>query len=145
MNLRDFFSELKRRNVYKVAVAYAVVAWLFIQIATQVFPFFDISNAAVRFIVVIIVLGFPIALVIAWAFEMTPEGMKRTENISPNERLPQWSKRKFAVFIAGTAAIAASLLIFQLLRPKSAATATKIRSVDTTRSDPRKIDCRPAV
>ena len=126
MNLRDFFSELKRRNVYKVAVAYAVVAWLFIQIATQVFPFFDISNAAVRFIVVIIVLGFPIALVIAWAFEMTPEGMKRTENISPNERLPQWSRRKFAVFIAGTAAIAASLLIFQLLRPKSAATATKI-------------------
>ena len=115
---KNFFAELKRRNVYKVAVAYAVVAWLLIQIATQVFPFFDISNAAVRLVVVIVLLGFPIALVIAWAFEMTPEGMKRTENISPNEPIPQWSRRKFVVFIAGTAAIAGTLLVFQLLRPK---------------------------
>ncbi len=137
MNLRDFFGELKRRNVYKVAVAYAVVAWLFIQIATQVFPYFDISNDAVRLVVVLIMIGFPIALVIAWAFEMTPEGMKRTENISPDERLPQWSRRKFAVFIAGTAAIAASLLIFQLLRPKSATT-TKIPPLTPPAAIPEK-------
>ncbi len=116
MNLRDFFAELKRRNVYKVAVAYAVVGWLLIQVATQVFPFFDISNDAVRLVVVIIIIGFPIALVIAWAFEMTPEGMKRTKNVSPNEKLPQWSRRKFAVFIAVTAGLAASLLVFQLLK-----------------------------
>src|SRR4029077_12948695 len=74
----SFFSELKRRNVYKVAVAYAVVAWLIVQIATQVFPFFEIPNWAVRLTVLLIVVGFPIALVIAWAFESTPEGIKRT-------------------------------------------------------------------
>ncbi len=120
----NFFAELKRRNVYKVAVAYAVVGWLLIQVATEVFPFLDISNAAVWLVVVVVIVGFPIALVIAWAFEMTPEGMKRTQNISPNERLPQWSRRKFALFIAGTAALAASLLAFQLLRPKPAAVET---------------------
>src|SRR5213593_1007213 len=76
---RNFFSELKRRNVYKVAVAYAVVGWLLVQVATQVFPFFEIPNWGVRLIVLAIVIGFPIALVIAWAFEATPEGIKRTE------------------------------------------------------------------
>ena len=78
-----FFAELKRRNVYKVAVAYAVVGWLLVQVATQVFPFFEIPNWAVRLIVLAIVIGFPIALVIAWAFELTPEGIKRTEDIDP--------------------------------------------------------------
>src|SRR5438046_1576001 len=82
MNPRNFFSELKRRNVYKVAIAYGVVAWLLIQIATQVFPFFEIPNWAVRLVVLAIVIGFPIALVIAWAFELTPEGLKRTEDIN---------------------------------------------------------------
>jgi TolB-like protein/tetratricopeptide (TPR) repeat protein len=79
MSNRNFFSELKRRNVYKVAVAYAVVAWLLVQIATQVFPFFEIPNWVVRLTVLAIVVGFPIALIIAWAFELTPEGIKRTE------------------------------------------------------------------
>jgi serine/threonine-protein kinase len=80
VNPRNFFAELKRRNVYKVAVAYAVVAWLLIQVATQVFPFFEIPNWAVRLTVLVIVIGLPIALVIAWAFELTPEGIKRTED-----------------------------------------------------------------
>jgi TolB-like protein/Tfp pilus assembly protein PilF len=75
----SFFAELKRRNVYKVAVGYAVVGWLLIQVATQVFPFFEIPNWGVRLIVLLIVVGFPIALVIAWAFELTPAGIKRTE------------------------------------------------------------------
>jgi TolB-like protein/tetratricopeptide (TPR) repeat protein len=79
VNPKKFFAELKRRNVYKVAVAYGVVAWLLIQIATQVFPFFEIPNWGVRLIVLFIVIGFPIALIIAWAFEATPEGIKRTE------------------------------------------------------------------
>ena len=77
----SFFAELKRRNVYKVAVAYAIVGWLLVQVATQVFPFFEIPNWAVRLIVLAIVIGFPIALVIAWAFELTPEGLKRTEDV----------------------------------------------------------------
>src|SRR5205807_3511318 len=79
MNLEKFFTELRRRNVYKVAAAYAVVAWLLVQVATQVFPFFEIPNWAVRLVVLLIIVGFPIALVIAWAFELTPEGIKRTE------------------------------------------------------------------
>ena len=80
MNSRNFLSELKRRNVYKVAVAYAVVAWLLIQVATQVFPFFEIPNWAVRLVVLAMIAGFPIALIIAWAFEFTPEGIKSTED-----------------------------------------------------------------
>jgi len=76
---KNFFAELKRRNVYKVAIAYGIVGWLVIQVATQVFPFFEIPNWAVRLVVLLIVVGFPIALVIAWAFELTPEGLKRTE------------------------------------------------------------------
>jgi len=79
MNLLNLFGELKRRNVYKVAVAYAVVGWLIAQIATQIFPFLEIPNWVVRLIIVLIAIGFPIALVIAWAFEATPEGIKRTE------------------------------------------------------------------
>jgi len=80
MNPKGFFGELKHRNVYKVAVAYAVVAWLLIQIATQVFPFFEIPHWAVRLVVLAMIAGFPIALIIAWAFELTPEGIKRTED-----------------------------------------------------------------
>jgi serine/threonine-protein kinase len=79
MKSSNFFAELKRRNVYKVAVAYAVVAWLLMQIASQIFPFFEIPNWAVRLVVLFLIIGFPIALIIAWAFEATPEGIKRTE------------------------------------------------------------------
>ncbi len=86
MNAKNFFAELKRRNVYKVAIAYAIVGWLLIQVATQVFPFFEIPNWGVRLIVLFIVIGFPVALVLAWAFELTPEGIKRTESA---EELPK--------------------------------------------------------
>jgi serine/threonine-protein kinase len=79
MNLLSFFAELKRRNVYKVAVAYAVVGWIIAQVATQIFPFLEIPNWIVRLVIVLIAIGFPIALVIAWAFEATPEGIKRTD------------------------------------------------------------------
>ena len=75
----SFFAELKRRNVYKVAVAYCVVGWLLVQVATQVFPFLEIPNWVVRIVIGLVAIGFPISLVIAWAFEMTPEGVKRTE------------------------------------------------------------------
>src|SRR6202171_1956646 len=92
MNERlSFFAELKRRNVYKVAVAYAVVGWLLVQITTQVFPIFEIPNWALRLIVLAIIIGFPIALVIAWAFELTPQGIKRTEVA---DALPAASARK---------------------------------------------------
>jgi TolB-like protein len=125
MNSRNFFSELKRRNVYKVAVAYAVVGWLVIQISSTVLPTFHAPEWVVQTLVVLVMLGFPIALVIAWAFEMTPEGMKRTEEISPDEPLPQWSKRKFAAVFATLALIAAGLLAWQSQRTKILAPVTE--------------------
>jgi TolB-like protein len=79
VNPRKFFAELKRRNVYKVAIAYAVVAWLLMQVASQIFPFFEIPNWAVRLVVLLLIIGFPVALILAWAFELTPEGIKRAE------------------------------------------------------------------
>src|SRR5256714_14432407 len=81
MNPRSFFAELKRRNVYKVAVAYAVVGWLVVQISSTVLPTFHAPEWVVQTLVVVVALGFPIALVIAWAFELTPEGLKRTEDV----------------------------------------------------------------
>src|SRR3982750_1749773 len=109
MNLSSFFAELKRRHVYKVAVGYAVVAWLLIQIATQVFPFFEIPNRAVRLVVLAIVLGFPIALVISWAFELTPEGIKTTEEA---DALPPGKRSRGRAWIV--VVVAAGLLSLAL-------------------------------
>ena len=120
MNARGFFAELKRRNVYKVAVAYAVVGWLVMQIAATVVPALHLPDGITTAVVVLTLLGFPIAVVIAWAFEMTPTGMKRTENVSSDEYIPQWSARKFAALIVTIALLAAGLLVFQMLRNKSA-------------------------
>ncbi len=106
MNPKNFFAELRRRNVYKVAIAYAVVAWLLMQIATQVFPFLEIPNWAIRLVIMLIVIGFPIALVIAWAFELTPEGLKRTEFA---DELPTKAPRNrawiYVVVIAGAISV----------------------------------------
>jgi TolB-like protein len=120
MNARNFFAELKRRHVSRVAIGYAVVAWLFIQIATQVFPFFEIPNFVVRLVVLVTVLGFPIAVIIAWAFEMTPGGLKRANDIAPNEYIPRWSTRKFAALIITVAILAAGVPLVHLLHNKPA-------------------------
>ncbi len=122
MNTRRFFSELKRRNVYKVAVGYAVVGWLVMQVAVTIVPALHLPDSLTTAVVVLTLLGFPFALVIAWAFEMTPDGMKRTENVLPGEHIPQWSRQKFAAFILVVGLVAAGLLFFQLLRPKGAKT-----------------------
>ena len=82
MKLGSFFAELKRRNVYRVAVAYAVVGWLLIQVATQTFPFLEIPNWAIRLVIMLVAIGLPIALVLAWAFELTPEGIRRAETVT---------------------------------------------------------------
>src|SRR6266446_8115509 len=99
VNPKNFFAELKRRNVYKVAVAYAVLAWLLIQVATQVFPFFEIPNWAVRLVVLFIVIGFPIALILAWAFELTPEGIKRAEDVDLSKSVTPKTGRKLTVIM----------------------------------------------
>jgi TolB-like protein/Flp pilus assembly protein TadD len=114
----SFFSELKRRNVYKVAVAYAVVSWLIIQIATQVFPFFEIPNWTVRLVVILLILGFPIALVLSWAFEITPEGIKRESEVSAKESITAHTGRKLVVLTVILAVLAAGLFAWQMLRAR---------------------------
>lgn len=117
MNLDSLLAELKRRHVYRMAVAYAVVAWLLIQVATQVFPFFDVPNWAVRLVVVLLALGFPVALILAWAFELTPEGIKRTRDVSPNERSSTFrAGRKFVGIVLAMAVVAAGLMIYHFVR-----------------------------
>src|SRR5437867_4558804 len=113
----NFFAELKRRNVYKVAVAYAIVGWLLVQVATQVFPFFEIPNWAVRLIVLMIVIGFPIALVIACAFELTPEGLKRTEDVDVSKSITRKTGRKLDFFIIAVLLLVIAILLFQRLHP----------------------------
>jgi TolB-like protein/Tfp pilus assembly protein PilF len=83
VNARNILTELKRRNVYRAAVAYGVVAWFLTQLTTQVFPFFEIPNSAVRFVVIALAVGFPIAMLLAWVYELTPEGIVRTEDLRP--------------------------------------------------------------
>src|SRR5712692_2919736 len=114
MNARSFFSELKRRRVYSVAVAYVVVAWLLIQVATQVFPFFNIPNWVVRLVVLLAFIGFPIAVVCSWAFEMTPEGIKLEGDV--DRRITRKTGRKLTALIVIVAAVAAGLMVFRFLR-----------------------------
>jgi adenylate cyclase len=119
MNAQTFFRELKRRNVYKVATAYVVIAWLLIEAASILLSGHEERTSAVTALVIIFVLGFVLALYISWAFEATPQGMKRTENVPVDAVLPSWSPRKFAVFIITIALMAAGLLAFDLLQSRS--------------------------
>jgi len=116
MDAKTFFRELKRRNVYKVAAAYAVIAWLVIEAVSLLLFGHEERTSAVRVLVVILAIGFALALYISWAFEATPQGMKRTKNVPTDAVLPSWSPRKFAAFIIVVAALAASLLVFDIVR-----------------------------
>src|SRR5437868_14045830 len=123
MNSGNIFTELKRRNVYKVAIAYAIVAWLLIQAASILFPTFEAPAWVMKVFVTAIILGFPVALIFAWAFEITPEGIKHAEDVSPNESITRHTGRKLVWITVALAIIAAGLFAFQLLRSKPAATA----------------------
>jgi ketosteroid isomerase-like protein len=116
----SLFSELRRRNVFRVALTYAVVAWLLIEIAAVFLPMLDAPESIITAFVVLLALGFAVALFISWAFEMTPEGLKRTQDLLPDEVIPYWSRRKFARFIIGVAVIAFGLSAYQLLQSKQA-------------------------
>src|SRR5436309_9123858 len=124
VNPKNFFAELKRRNVYKVAIAYGVVAWLLMQVASQIFPFFEIPNWSVRLLVVLLLFGFPIALILAWAFELTPEGIKRTDEIEPGRR----SRNRVWIYLV-TVAGAISMSLFFLGRysaPRNASESSEL-------------------
>jgi len=122
MKSGNFFSELKRRNVYKVAAAYAVVGWLVMQVASTVVPALHLPDTITSAVVVLTLLGFPIALVLAWAFELTPEGIKRAQDIAPGQT-PQRSTRKFTALIVSIAILAAGFAVFQLMHRHQASPA----------------------
>jgi TolB-like protein/cytochrome c-type biogenesis protein CcmH/NrfG len=117
MNPTTFFAELKRRNVYKVAIAYAVVAWLLMQVASQIFPFFEIPNWAVRLVVLLLIIGFPVAVILAWAFELTPEGIKRAEDVDLSKSVTRKTGRKLDFFIIAVLLLVIAILVFQRLHP----------------------------
>ena len=119
MRNRNFFAELKRRNVYKVAVAYAVVAWLTIQAASIFLPAFNAPQWAMQVVILILVIGFPIALVFSWAFEITPEGIKRESEIEADESITHHTGRKIVGLTIALGVIAAGLFAFQTVREKS--------------------------
>ena len=133
---RSLFSELRRRNVFRVALTYAVVAWLLIEIASVILPLVDAPESLITAFVVLLALGFAVALFISWAFEMTPEGLKRTQDLSPDEVIPYWSRRKFAKFIIGVAGTAFCLSAYHLLFPAPARNLLRSEPVSISQSSP---------
>jgi TolB-like protein/Tfp pilus assembly protein PilF len=123
MDPATFLTELKRRKVYRVAVAYAIVAWLLIQAASILFPTFEAPLWVMKVFVTAVILGFPVALILAWAFELTPEGIRRAEEVAPRQSKTPKAGRKWTAIIVTAAVLAAALLAFQFTRTRSSVTA----------------------
>jgi TolB-like protein/Tfp pilus assembly protein PilF len=134
MNPRQFLAELKRRNVYRVAVAYAVASWLLVQAASLVLATFEAPPWAMKMLVIAVALGFPTALVLSWAFEITPEGIKRESEVAPNESITRKTGRKIVAITALLAVIAAGLFVFQFIRARSRSSAAVIGQVLSNKS-----------
>src|SRR5512140_3074019 len=111
--MQSFLQELKRRNVYKVGVMYAVSGWLFVQVATQVFPIFEVSAGVLRGIVLAIVAGFPVALIVSWIYEVTPQGIMRTADVAPDTSISRHTGRKLDYVIIAVLAVAVAFLLVQ--------------------------------
>src|SRR5450432_2721094 len=126
MSPRNFFGELKRRNVYKVAVAYLVVAWLFIQAASIFLPAFDAPSWVMKVFIIFFVLGFPIVLALSWAFEITPEGIKFESEVPTNKSVTKRTGWKIVGITVVLAVVATGLMLFQLVRSKSATAAVAL-------------------
>jgi TolB-like protein/Tfp pilus assembly protein PilF len=130
VDYKNFFVELKRRRVYSVAVAYVVVAWLIVQVATQVFPFFEISNWVVKLVILFTIVGFPIAVVCSWAFEITPEGIKLEQEV--DRRVIRKTGRKLTAVVVIVAAVAAGVTVFRFLHSQQAIDPAKESSLTGT-------------
>ena len=128
MNLKSLFTELKRRNVYKVAVAYAVVAWLLIQVANTTFPVLEIPTWGIRLVIALLALGFPVALILAWAFELSPQGITHAQDVAPRETQSSFG-RNFVGVLALIIVFAAGLLLWQLRVNRSADTSKLQQSI----------------
>src|SRR6266567_4941023 len=128
MKIDNFFAELKRRNVYKVAVAYLVVAWLLIQAASIFFPAFDAPPWVMKIFIIVIIFGFPVALIFSWAFEITPEGIKLESEIEGNKSIARRTGRKLVAITIALAVVAAGLWVYQLVQPKVGTSLRDVRS-----------------
>jgi ketosteroid isomerase-like protein len=117
-------------------LTYAVIAWLLIEIASVLLPLVDAPESIITAFVVLLALGFAVALFVSWAFEMTPEGLKRTQDLAPDEVIPYWSRRKFATFIFGVAGVAFCLSAYHLLFPPSARNPSQSETASTSQSSP---------
>ena len=110
--MTSFFGELKRRNVVKVAVAYAIVGWLLIEVASTVFPIVQLPDWTVTFLTMLILFGFPIALILSWAYEITPEGMKRSHEVEATESITHVTGRKLDFAIIGALVLALGFVVY---------------------------------
>jgi len=126
VNPKRFFGELQRRNVYRVLAAYCVVGWLLIQIATQVFPFFEIPNWVIRMVILLFVVGLPVAFLLAWAYEFTPEGLKRTSDVDPTGSIAHRRGRALDFMIIGVLLLVLGFLVFQRFVPLRASSVTNV-------------------
>ncbi len=129
MDPKVFISELRRRNVYRVAVAYAVVGWLIIQIAASTFPVLEIPTWCVRLVVVLLVLGFPVAVILAWAYELTPDGIRRTEEVALAKSIRKSTGQKLNVVIIGVLVCAVAFLLYQRFHPSETIASAPEKSI----------------
>src|SRR5438874_87895 len=128
----NFFAELKRRNVYKVAVAYVVVSWLLIQASSIFLPAFDAPPWVMKIFIIVVIFGFPVALIFSWAFEITPEGIKLESEIEPNKSIARRTGRKIVAVTIALAVVAASLFAYQVVRSRSTSTPQNTASAART-------------
>jgi TolB-like protein/Flp pilus assembly protein TadD len=147
VNFKSVFAELKRRNVYKVAVAYAVLSWLLIQAASIFFPAFDAPSWVMKIFIIVIIFGFPVALILSWAFEITPEGIKLESEIEPNKSIKRRTGRKIVAVTIALAVVAAGLFVYQLVlqRPTTTPTASAARTEAATVAPNKSIAVLPFV
>jgi TolB-like protein/Flp pilus assembly protein TadD len=143
MDPATFLTELKRRKVYRVAVAYAIVAWLLIQAASILFPTFEAPPWVMKVFVTAVILGFPVALILAWAFEMTPGGIRREEEVAPRESKARETGSKWTAIIVTAAVLAAALLVFQFTRTRSSATANAPKQTAPTGTTDKSVAVLP--
>src|SRR5438128_374964 len=126
MNPHNFFAELMRRNVYKVAVAYAVVAWLLIQAVSIFFPAFDVPPWMMRIFIIVVIFGFPVALILSWAFEITSEGIKLESEIEPSKSIKRRTGRKIVAVTIALGVVAAGLFVYKLVLQRSTTTSRPV-------------------
>ena len=108
----SLFNELKRRDVFRVATAYAVSSWLIIQIVVSVFPYLGIDDFWITTIIVLLLIGFPIAVIGGWIYEMTPDGIRKTDEIDVTDEFEEYSDRKLNRIIIG---VLATVITFMLV------------------------------